>query len=83
MTGRIRGFVEVDDAGRDVGFEVAFEGCTAAGNGSEMTGPNEYCGEMSVTKSGIPKYAAAYIYHSSSVTEAILRLESLVSHFLA
>ena len=38
MTGGVGGFVKVDDAGADVGFEVALEWCAAIGYGSEVAG---------------------------------------------
>lgn len=43
MTGRVRGFVEIDDAGADVGLEVALQGGTAVWDGSEVAGSDEDC----------------------------------------
>ena len=41
MTRGIRRFVEVDDAGADEGFEIAFERGAANRYRSEMTGADE------------------------------------------
>ena len=41
--GGVGGFVEVDDAGGDVGFQVAAEGRAAGGDGGEVAGADEYC----------------------------------------
>ncbi len=42
MAGWVGRFVEVDNARRDVGFEIALVGCAAAGDGCKMTCPDEY-----------------------------------------
>lgn len=42
MGGWIRGLVEVDHAGGDVGFEVALERGATVWNGGEVTGADEY-----------------------------------------
>jgi len=42
VRGGIGRFVEIDDAGGDVGFEIASERCAACGDGCEVTGADEY-----------------------------------------
>ena len=41
VTGRVGGFVKVDDAGGDVGFEVALVGCAPTGDWGEVPCSNE------------------------------------------
>lgn len=42
MTGRVRGFVEVDDTRGNVGFKVALERGATAWNWNEMAGSHEH-----------------------------------------
>lgn len=42
MTGRIRGFVEIDHSRTNVLLKVALEGCTTAGNRGEMPSSNKH-----------------------------------------
>ena len=55
VRGWVGGFIEVDDAGGDVGFEIAAERCAAGWDWGEVAGSDEYCEVKSV-------YARKYIY---------------------
>lgn len=72
VTGRIGRLVEIDDTGRDVGLQVAFQRSTTAWDWSEMSGPHkDYLSRVSLSNCPpLEDSVATHACHSSSVREA-------------
>lgn len=71
MRRRVRGLVEVYDAGADVGLQVTIEGVAADGDGGKVTSANHHCRTVSglIFQQIWDRYA--YNWCSSSGGEAI------------